>query len=124
MYHLWRFERPLVDCEFEAWEFGPVVSQLYQTLRVHGARPISGIPSAFELRSLPSGTEKDVLDSVMKHMGDCTGAELIEFTHWEHGAWKKNYVRGARHVIIPRRDMIEEGRKRHAEFTFQVAANE
>ncbi|MDE2956338.1 MAG: DUF4065 domain-containing protein [Bacteroidota bacterium] len=110
MYHLWRYKRPLVDNQFEAWEFGPVIPELYHELKRFGSKPITNVYRSW--RSIPAGTERDTLDRVVEDLSDLSGAQLIGVTHWSGGAWRKNYVRGARHVVIPMKDMIDEWEKR------------
>ena len=112
MYHLWKYRRPLIRCHFLAGEFSPVISELYRRLREFGSGPVLRVNGVLGLLPLPNGTERTVLDSVMHEIGHFSGVQLIELMRWDQGAWKKNYVRGARYVTIPHEDMVNEWERR------------
>src|SRR5262249_27032186 len=39
-FHLAINHQPLVDEQFQAWEFGPIAPELYQALKRYGSRPV------------------------------------------------------------------------------------
>ena len=106
MFHLGDHNNPLVRGNFEAWDLGPVHPDLYHQAKVFGARPVENI-----FRSVPKlkeGTESDMLRETIKELKDLTGADLVAITHWEKGAWAKNYKPGVRNIIIPNADILAE----------------
>lgn len=100
MIHLGTNGKQLVSGHFEAWDLGPVHPVLYHKAKVFGARPVLNI-----FRSVPGpqdGTEEcATLDSTMDEMSSLSGPQLVSITHWDHGAWARNYIPGERGIIIP-----------------------
>ncbi len=120
MIHLGFYKAPLVYGDFEAWEFGPVHPELYKIVRIYGSRTI--IPTAFDCNPLPLCRERETLDLVYDSpIGLSSASKLIGITHWEDGAWAKNYIRGGKGVVIPQDDIIKEFHKRKE---FRLSKNE
>ena len=42
-YHLFKYDEPLVDGLFEAWNYGPVHPELYHYAKAFGANPVKNI---------------------------------------------------------------------------------
>ena len=106
MFHLGDHNNPLVHGNFEAWDLGPVHPVLYHQAKVFGARPVENIFRS--VSSLKDGTERNMLDETIKELEDLTGPDLVAITHWEKGAWAKNYKPGVRNIIIPNTDILDE----------------
>ena len=111
MFHLGLDEdnpQPLIKEEFQAWDFGPVEPNLYRHVKSFGS---SDIPAAaFYLnRSIPTDTtEYAMLKETYKKVKDKSALELVRITHWSQGAWAAVYVRGARHIKIPNKMILDE----------------
>lgn len=95
---------------FQAWELGPVQPELYHKVKAFGTRPI---PS-FNVKNAFEGDEKPYryINRIMEQVGSSHPDRLVAITHWEMGAWAKNYESGRRNIDIPNEDIIEEYRKR------------
>ena len=106
MLHLGDHNHPLVRGNFEAWDLGPVHPVLYHRAKVFGARPVENIFRS--VSNLKDGTERDMLDEAIKELEDLTGPDLVAITHWEKGAWAKNYKPGVHNIIIPNADILAE----------------
>jgi uncharacterized phage-associated protein len=80
---------PLFPEEIEAWDYGPVVPEVYQKYKTHGfdTIPISNEPS----RLLPE--EVKSVDMVIASLGEMSGPELINQTHRE-SPWQDAYLPG------------------------------
>ena len=100
---------PLVMGHFEAWAFGPVHPTVYHTAKVCEDRPI--IPPTFKkVPSLEDDSKKTTfLDDAIKQV---PLNRLVAITHWEGGAWAKNYAPHILGIIIPNSDIAEEYKKR------------
>lgn len=105
-------DRPLITSLFEAWDYGPVEPSLYHRVKVFGSNPIQDIfPETHDISGTP---EAEYIDDGCKFLLTKRPAELVAMTHWEEGAWAKNYVSGARGIPIPNSDIIDEYRRRVA----------
>lgn len=100
----------LVDEDFEAWDYGPVIPSLYHQCKAFGS---GRIPDIFwDARSIDGTPEAQVLDVAWERLGHQSAARLVENTHWAEGAWAKLYAPGARGRKITLEDMIDEHRNR------------
>lgn len=110
MFNLGRHGNALVRGNFEAWEYGPVHPDLYHRLKMFGSSPVTFV-STKEGQKLPD-TEAGLMDEVLDALSDADPGKLVAITHWEEGAWAKNYIRGIRGIPIPNEDIMDEYRKR------------
>lgn len=100
----------LLNEDFEAWDYGPVLPSLYQKCKAFGAKPV---PHVFWGAQNISGTsEAKMLDSAWDHLKSATPGQLVEATHSKSGAWVRRYVAGAKQIKILTQDMIEEYARR------------
>lgn len=114
MFHLGKYGTPLILGYFEAWDYGPVQPDLYHRAKIYGSSPVENIfHSASEV---PNGTEAELIDEAVKHLSHNRPGRLVAITHWDKGAWAKHYVPGARGVVIPDEDILEEYRERERTF--------
>jgi uncharacterized phage-associated protein len=97
----------LVDSEFQAWDYGPVCPSLYRRAKAFGSSPLRDI--FFEARGFRDGDpRKKLLVDVCKDLLKKPPGALVEITHWEEGAWAKNYVPKVLGVPIPDEDIVQE----------------
>lgn len=97
----------LFDGDFEAWDYGPVEPDLYHKVKVFGSKPIRDIfrgALGFE----EDDKRRKVMDDVTKRFLKFSAGDLVEITHWDEGAWAKNYMPSARNVPIPDEDILDE----------------
>ena len=102
--------QPLVSEHFQAWDYGPVLPMVYHRLKAFGNGPAGDVFLAFP--SIRDTAEADLIDEAVDSVKDKTPGQLIAITHWEGGAWAKNYRPGSRNLVIPNADIYEEYRKR------------
>ena len=84
------YGRPLVEQNFRAWRFGPVVPGLYHNLRRYGAKPVSEMIQGYVAPEF-SDDEEDLLEQVFRKYGKLTGGELIELCHLRGSPWYRVY---------------------------------
>lgn len=94
-WHLAKFSAPLIQNEFEAWEFGPVVRVVYDALK--GSRrepiqkralrvdPITGIKSL--VRYNLTGLEQAFLGEIFDLYSQIEPMKLSEMTHLPGSPW-------------------------------------
>ena len=101
----------LVNTTFQAWDNGPVSPELYHKVKAFGAGPVKDV--FFDALNFK---EDDPRALAMKEvcrtlLGRKPGA-LIELSHWEQGAWARNYVPRIKGINIPDEHILDEYRER------------
>ena len=98
--------RPLVSEQFEAWDLGPVLPSVYHSAKIFGKKNIRDI--YHNKRPIEEVGISDILKDAAAFGLKKKASTLVAITHWEHGAWAKNYVAGAKGQLISNDDIIEE----------------
>ncbi len=105
--HGWSFpinDRPLMGERIEAWQYGPVVPNLYHAIKGFRAEPVRN--------PIPDGdtpldaSDKRVIDAVYRTYGQYSGGQLSAMTHRPGTPWAIAWERGRNSEIT--NDMIEE----------------
>ena len=111
MFHLGETGDLLVTGHFEAWDYGPVMPNVYQKAKVFGRSPVGKI---FNLVADidDESPEASTLDSAVRHLGNAAPGRLVAITHWDGGAWAKHYSPGDRNRVIPNEDILQEYKDR------------
>lgn len=104
---------PLINAKFEAWDYGPVVPEVYRRVKPFGSGSVRNVFHWIE--AVHSGTAdyralKEASDGTIS----MTPGQLVSMTHWDRGAWAKHYLPGVRGVVIPNSDILDEYRARTA----------
>lgn len=111
--------RPLIREHVEAWQYGPVIKELYQAVKKYGDRPVACIDDAPAVELDPQ--ELDIVQQVCRLYGGLTGIELSRLTHKPGTPWAESYERGSRSVRISN-DLIEQHYKALSQRRPQEAA--
>ena len=91
-----RGDRAFSD-NIEAWQFGPVVPNVYDHYCGYGAMPIS-----FSIKYDVAKEDKQLIDSIVESKRVLAPWDLVEETHKKGGAWDKTYKNGSgSHEVIP-----------------------
>jgi len=101
----------LVDANFEAWDLGPVIAPLYHKLKAFGSAPVKDVFLDARLFK-PNDSRARALEQIYDCLKTSRPGALIELTHWEGGAWAKNYIPGIKGILIPNDDIHAEYRLR------------
>lgn len=88
-WHLALTSKPLVDEEFAAWKFGPVLPSVYHKLKVFSSNPI---PESHPLVAATAAEPVDdvssqIIDKVLDIYGRHSGAQLVSMSHVQAGPW-------------------------------------
>lgn len=86
---------PLINNELEAWQYGPVINEIYHAVKHYGNRSISEPIEKFNPEdwsySIPELAEDDVvkpfLDEVYNAYGQFPAIKLSEMTHAINAPW-------------------------------------
>lgn len=105
MFHIGRYKQPIFNEDFEAWKLGPVVPVVYQYAKLYGSRPVTDL---FTKDRLPEGTGRDIVLKTLNDLPNKSPWKLVSITHWDGGAWAKNYEAGDYGCVIPKEDILDE----------------
>lgn len=84
------FDRSLFDDKVEAWKFGPVIPELYHSIKAYRNNPITApIPDVEEATFQED--ELKVIDYVLKAYADFDGVDLSKITHAKGTPWEQTY---------------------------------
>ena len=79
-------ERPLTSHNIHAWQWGPVLPQLYKRFSAYGSSSVEN-PAVCEEAIPENGEEQEVMSSVWKSFGSMTGPQLSALTHQTGSPW-------------------------------------
>lgn len=107
MIYLGNEEVPLLDENFEAWDYGPVIPELYQHVKGFGAKPVGNV---FHSVPLPDENTKEYsyIQRAAEVAKGMSAGQLVSFTHRPHGAWSHFYKPGLRNNIILNQNILDE----------------
>ena len=113
LFFLGRHKMPLVDEDFEAWDYGPVLPSLYHNLKFFGSDNIMDVfPRAYVDKSTE---EYEIIKETAKHLADFTSGQLVNITHHKDGAWARHYKPRIKKIKIPNESILEEYTKLYQE---------
>lgn len=94
-YFLAKYDEPLIQEEFQAWKFGPVVPRIYDIYKLFGSYPITNTPDylSFGLNDIVDLDEKanEAVDYTWKATSHLSATQLSNWTHQEGSPWQKAY---------------------------------
>lgn len=85
---------PCFSNRIEAWDFGPVVPDVYRAYKQFGSGPIPMLGTVNK-NSIPN---VDLIDSVIEQFGKYSASALVEITH-RQTPWKQAYQRFMNNII-------------------------
>jgi uncharacterized phage-associated protein len=106
------YSRPLIKDPIQAWQYGPVIPRLYNSIKGFRGAPVTGSIGAPANDDLDD-YEQDVVRQVYEVYGSKTGPALSRLTHAPGTPWAVTYVDGEFGVTIPT-DIIEDHYRRLA----------
>ncbi len=98
-YHLARTNRCLFDDPIEAWTYGPVVAQVYQTYKKYRRNPITSLCGDYD-ESLFDFEEKETLTDVCRRYRNVSTHDLVEMSHAEDGPWNESINHNTRYIGV------------------------
>ena len=101
---------PLFIGRFEAWDYGPVLPEVYRYARVFGSTPILDV--FFGVRPIDDEERREFLNSAYDQLSTRTAGDLVNITHWSGGAWNKYYTPGDKGIVIPNEAIFQEAKDR------------
>ena len=100
--HAWMlglYHEPMLDEPVEAWKYGPVVPDLYDSLRRYGGSPVTRlISNASKDEFTPE--ETSIIDQVWAIYGKISALGLSSMTHREGTPWHQTWNAGGAFAAI------------------------
>jgi uncharacterized phage-associated protein len=103
-YMLGRHGVPLIGEPVEAWQYGPVVRSVYQSVRDFRSSPVLHVP--FAPPAMFDATEQSVIKDVARIYGRADGVTLSAATHQPGTPWSVTWSNQGKNAVISN-DMIE-----------------
>lgn len=93
--------KDLFQNKIEAWQYGPVIPDLYHATKTYGRTPIplDAIGEASQINV--SDDDKQFLEEVFSKYGHLDGIALSYITHRAGTPWKEVYRPDVTHIEIP-----------------------
>ena len=105
--HLALYGNPLIKETFQAWKYGPVVRDIYNSFKFYGSQPISDTIYLFstelleaDLKNLDENACK-AIEITWNTLKGLNAAQLSNWTHKEGSPWRAAYIEGVNEVAIP-----------------------
>lgn len=99
-YALAILNEPLYYHDTKAWEYGPVIPQLYKRLKKFGAGVVDCILAADD-EICEGSTEESIVHAVWSSFGNFSAATLSRITHEKGSPWDQVWGAGKKFETIP-----------------------
>lgn len=93
-----RYGKPIFSDEIEAWQYGPVIPDVYKKFQPCGKNPIQDFDAVYDM----TDDEKDLLIDVAREYGRFSGSGLVTMTHKKGTPWEITYKPQEKNIIIPK----------------------
>lgn len=94
-YSLAEFDCPVFNQKIEAWEFGPVIPDVYQYFKIYGPNPI---PKNHYFSRIDQSEKDNLTDNaktsvseILKQLGRLDAFELVKISHEVGSPWHQVY---------------------------------
>lgn len=77
--------RRLISEDIEAWQYGPVIPELYRDTRAYRNTPVLSLPEAGNV--ILEINEESIVTQVFQKYGSCNGLQLSAMTHKDGTPW-------------------------------------
>lgn len=93
---------PLIEQPVEAWQYGPVIRDLYNSMKGFGGESVVGpLPAGYASRAEPLTTSQEALvRRVYELYGHMSGMQLSRITHADGTPWQQTYTPGSYGAVI------------------------
>lgn len=96
---LQRFGKPLFDAPLEAWQYGPVVRDVYSTFKGYGRDSITKTNRPFDWKKIDPDVLSLLCDVYRTYAEDYSAVGLMRIAHRPGTPWSKVYEPGMNNPI-------------------------
>ncbi len=93
---------PLVRDDIKAWEYGPVIIDVYHRYKQHGSSPIPASEEDDDLSDLLTSKQQEIIQEVVDEY-NLPFEDLYRMVHHEDSPWTKTWLKKGRSSVIPNR---------------------
>lgn len=93
-----RLKKPLFNDTIEAWDYGPVVPNVYHKYYVCGKMPIDIVSESYSEKVFTK-EQKDLLLDIANKYGKYSTGELVNISHMPGSPWSAVYARSSSREI-------------------------
>ncbi|WP_281300583.1 MULTISPECIES: type II toxin-antitoxin system antitoxin SocA domain-containing protein [unclassified Iodidimonas] len=105
-WNLGLYGNPLINEEIQAWQYGPVIPELYAKIKKYRSNPVKKrLPD--EVDGSLGDREKNLIEQVFKIYGKKSGPALSRLTHQPGSPWALTYREGEFGKVISN-DIIQD----------------
>jgi uncharacterized phage-associated protein len=91
----------LFDDKVEAWQYGPVINDVYHAFKQCGNFPVTVFDVSYRVGALNDQT-KEFINKIWREIGEkYSGSYLVTKTHANGTPWKRLYNESDRNIEIP-----------------------
>lgn len=98
----------LYDCNFNAWAFGPVATQLYSKLKKYGSGKIILDEEQRKYGENISKEKKNTLKEIYNFFKSYTPMQLVEITHRKNSPWYEVWHKNGEKVVYGEASYIDK----------------
>ncbi|MDT1997221.1 DUF4065 domain-containing protein [Carnobacterium divergens] len=98
------YPKELVDVKFEAWQYGPVVREVYLK---HKSGFYTDLEDTFQATSKEEVDALKFIDELFMQIDQISDFGLVDRTH-QDASWKEAYKTGSRTAPINNKKLVEE----------------
>lgn len=100
-YHLAKFGEPLIIEEFEAWQYGPVVPNIYEDYKLYGSKLITDTDFAPRFKTMYLDYKaQDAIQYTWDLLKDISAMALSNWTHQPETPWSLVYSSNSKSTPI------------------------
>lgn len=90
---------------FDAWDYGPVIPDLYYSFRDFGSNPIphniaQSYANLYDGSQQLDDPDNQIIDLVLDQIGNATANQLVQLSHEQGSPWDKVYSRSKGSTIL------------------------
>lgn len=79
----------LYECDYQAWNFGPVAIPLYKAFKKYGRNNIVLTEEEINIGNNIPEDKKELIKDIYDAFGNFSAMELVNFTHADGSPWKE-----------------------------------
>lgn len=87
---------PCFSEDMEAWDYGPVVPEVYRKYKIFGSTMISEFSDDQNVKIVPA--DQKLIEMILDACGNRTTRQLVDISHHQD-PWKNAYVPGISNII-------------------------